>query len=277
MSPCSASTRCHPSAGEPDGARPAPATTTASTGPATSPRVRSASAAAAKPSTGSIRWHRTDRDSSARVSDPARSGRSETTAHERTDAGAGSGPAGSSKIGPKRGLPPPVLACRDSASASAPGTTTSSTRAREVTGSVRTTSRRRGASTTATSGPPTKSTWPEHQPKPPSTRWAPIGPRSSGSATERKEIPPPPDRPAFRARSRAEAIIRVAAMGDMAFTVTPGGAWRPSCHVRAATARLAQLYAPASAWRQPEPEVTPRMRPYPAAAMSGSAASRTFR
>ena len=66
-------------------------------------------------------------------------------------------------------------------------------------------------------------------------------PRSSGSATERKEMPPPPDWPAFRARSRAEAIIRVAAMGDMALTVTPGGAWRPSCQVRAAMARLAQL------------------------------------
>ena len=54
-------------------------------------------------------------------------------------------------------------------------------------------------------------------------------------------MPPPPDWPAFRARSRAEAIIRVAAMGDMALTVTPGGGCRPSCQVRAAMARLAQL------------------------------------
>ena len=35
--------------------------------------------------------------------------------------------------------------------------------------------------------------------------------------------------------------MRVAAMGDMALMVTPGGACRPSCQVRAATARLAQL------------------------------------
>ena len=66
-------------------------------------------------------------------------------------------------------------------------------------------------------------------------------------------------------------------MGDMALTVTPGGACRPSCQVRAATARLAQLYAPASAARHPDPEVTPRTRPCPAAAMSGSAASSTLR
>ena len=90
-------------------------------------------------------------------------------------------------------------------------------------------------------------------------------------------MPPPPDCPAFRARSRAEAIILVAAIGDMAFTVTPGGATGPSCHVNAAIARLAQLYAPASAARQPEPEVTPTIRPYPAAAMRGSAASSTLR
>ncbi len=74
-------------------------------------------------------------------------------------------------------------------------------------------------------------------------------------------MPPPPDSPAFRARSRADAIIRVAAMGDMALTVTPGGGCRPSCQVSAAMARLAQLYAPASAARHPEPEVTPTMRP----------------
>ena len=70
--------------------------------------------------------------------------------------------------------------------------------------------------------------------------------------------------------------IRVTAIGDMALTTTPGGAWRPSCQVSEATARLAQLYAPASAGRHPEPEVTPRMRPCPAAAMIGSAASRTL-
>ena len=35
--------------------------------------------------------------------------------------------------------------------------------------------------------------------------------------------------------------MRVLAMGEMAFTVTPGGAMRPSCQVRAATTRLAAL------------------------------------
>ncbi len=63
--------------------------------------------------------------------------------------------------------------------------------------------------------------------------------------------------------------MRVAAIGDSAFTVTPGGTAFPICHVRAATARFAQLYAPAFAGRHPEPEVTPRIRPCPAAAMIG--------
>ncbi len=54
-------------------------------------------------------------------------------------------------------------------------------------------------------------------------------------------MPPPRDAPPiWRARSTAAATIRVAAMGDTALTVTPGGVCRPSCHVRAATARLAQ-------------------------------------
>ena len=75
----------------------------------------------------------------------------------------------------------------------------------------------------------------------------------------------------------AAATIRVAAIGDIALMVTPGGACRPSCHVREAMARLAQLYAPASAARHPDPEVTPRMLPYPAAAMSGRAALSTFK
>jgi hypothetical protein len=211
------------------------------------------------------------------VSDAVIPARSETTRQDRGAAGATPAGVGSSKIGPNRALLPPVLACFVSALAKAPGMTTSSTRARETTWSVRTTSMRRGSSTTAASGPPMKSTLPVHQSNPSPTRWAPNGPRSSGPATERNEIPPPPDWPAFRARSRAEAIIRVAAMGDMALTVTPDGDCRPSCQVRAATARLAQLYAPASAARHPEPEVTPRMRPYPAVAMSGSAAPSTLR
>ncbi len=71
--------------------------------------------------------------------------------------------------------------------------------------------------------------------------------------------------------------MRVAAIGDNAFTVTPAGAAFPSCHVSAATARLAQLYAPAFAGRQPEPDVTPRIRPRPAALMIGSAERSTLR
>ena len=71
--------------------------------------------------------------------------------------------------------------------------------------------------------------------------------------------------------------MRVAAIGESAFTLTPGGAARPSCHVSDATARFAQLYAPASAGRHPEPDVTPTMRPCPAAAMIGNAARNTAR
>ena len=79
------------------------------------------------------------------------------------------------------------------------------------------------------------------------------------------------------ARASAAVTIRVSAMGEMAFTATPGGAAAPSCQVSEATARLAQLYAPASAGRQPEPEVTPTIRPDPASAMRGRAASSTLR
>ena len=71
--------------------------------------------------------------------------------------------------------------------------------------------------------------------------------------------------------------MRVAAMGDSAFTVTPGGVSCPMRHVSADTARFAQLYAPASAARHPEPDVTPRIRPCPAAVMSGNAARSTLR
>ena len=73
--------------------------------------------------------------------------------------------------------------------------------------------------------------------------------------------------PAPAWRETAPSTIRVAAIGDRALTVTPLGVARPICHVSAATARFAQLYAPASAARHPEPEVTPRIRPWPAAAM----------
>ena len=83
--------------------------------------------------------------------------------------------------------------------------------------------------------------------------------------------------PAPAWRETAPSTIRVAAIGDSALTVTPLGVACPICHVSAATARFAQLYAPASAGRHPEPEVTPRIRPWPAAAMSGSAARSTLR
>jgi hypothetical protein len=55
--------------------------------------------------------------------------------------------------------------------------------------------------------------------------------------------------------------MRVAAMGEMALTVTPDGVCRPICQTSEAMARLAQLYAPALAARQPEPDVTPKMAP----------------
>ena len=83
--------------------------------------------------------------------------------------------------------------------------------------------------------------------------------------------------PAPAWRETAPSTIRVAAIGDSALTVTPLGAAWPICQVSAATARFAQLYAPASAARHPEPEVTPRIRPWPAAAMIGSAARSTLR
>ena len=134
-----------------------------------------------------------ERAARAAVSDAANRGRSETTTQDRTCAGASPAGAASSKIGPNRGLLPPALACWPRLWPRRRGTNSSSTRARETTWSVRTTSMRRGSSTTATSGPPAKSTWPEHHPNPSPTTWAPNGPRSSGPATERKEMPPPPD------------------------------------------------------------------------------------
>src|SRR4029079_15594711 len=92
------------------------------------------------------------------------------------------------------------------------------------------------------------------------------------------DTPPVEESPADApARDRAPSTMRVAAMGASAFTVTPGGvAWdtRPA---RAHTARLAQLCAPASAARHPEPDVTPTIRPCPAASMIGSALRRTLR
>ena len=65
---------------------------------------------------------------------------------------------------------------------------------------------------------------------------------SSGPGMElRVSPPPPPLRPSCWARARAACTMRVLAMGEMALTVTPGGASRPSCQVREATTRLAAL------------------------------------
>ena len=166
-----------------------------------------------------------------------------TTAQDRTGEARSAGAAStSSKIDPNRGLPPPPLAWLASAVTNARGMTVPSTWVRESTASVRTTSSRWGSSTTATSEPPAKSTRPVHHPKSSPTRYAPNGPRSSGPGIERSDSPPPPEvRPICRARSTAAATIRVAAMGDTALTRTPGGVWRPSCHVSEAMARLAQL------------------------------------
>ena len=57
-------------------------------------------------------------------------------------------------------------------------------------------------------------------------RYAPIGPRCSGGGTDaRPNETPPVDESPFcaPARSSAPSTMRVAAIGDSAFTVTPGG------------------------------------------------------
>ena len=81
-----------------------------------------------KPGATPTRWHVMDRASSAAVSDAATTGRSVTTAHDRTAADARSAGIASSKIGPNRGLLAPSLTCVLSAGANARGMTTSSTR-----------------------------------------------------------------------------------------------------------------------------------------------------
>ena len=223
-------------------------------------------------------WHAIDLASSAAVRAAVRSARSLTIAQDCTSPAAGSAGAGTSKIDPNLGFAPPSVAWLVSAVTKARGTAASRTPAREATPSVRTTSTRRGWSTTATSGPPAKKTWPLHHAASSETRYAASGPRFSGPGMESSDSPPPPPaRPSARARSSAAATMRVLAIGESALIVTPGGATRPSCQVSAATTRLAALYPPASAARHPEPEVTPRMRPWPASAMRGRAASRTLR
>ena len=191
----------------------------------------------------STRWHVTDRASSAAVSDAARAGRSVTTAQDphRAPARARREPARrrSARTGGccRRRSPgrPRPWRRRGGRRPRAPGRARPPRRcAPPRAGGARRrppppTHRRRapGRCTTRTRSP---------------TRYAPSGPRSSGPGIEQSDIPPPREAPPVcRARSTAAATIRVAAMGDTALTVTPGGADRPSCHVRAATARLAQL------------------------------------
>ncbi len=69
-----------------------------------------------------------------------------------------------------------------------------------------------------------------------------LGHRAQGEPAGRGPPPTPgdPRGAAAAARARASVTMRVTAMGDTALTVTPGGATRPICQVRAATARLAQ-------------------------------------
>ena len=162
------------------------------------------------------------------------------------------------------------------------GTNVSSACGSEATSAVRATSRRCGGVTTASSDPPEKITCPVHHENVSLARYAPTGPRFSGGGNAPRAIPPDTvvdDRrsPAGGWRDNAPVTIRVAAIGESALTVTPAGAARPICHVSAATARFAQLYAPASAARHPEPDVTPTIRPCPAASMIGSAPRRTLR
>ena len=207
---------------------PSPARATTRASMAVRSTTRCSAAAAAATRTPSTRWQTIDRASSAAVTAAATPGRSLTTAHDVTGATPVSTrvstPAGSSKIGPKRGLAPPSVACATSAFTKARGIADCRTPSRDATLSARTTSSKRGRSTTATSDPPAKSTWPEHQPKSSLTRWAPNGPRFSGPGIEPSESPPPPPAlPALRARSSAVATIRVLAMGDIVLTVTPAG------------------------------------------------------
>ena len=85
--------------------------------------------------------------------------------------------------------------------------------ASEGTSSVRTTSRSRGSSITATSDPPAKSTRPLHHAKSSPTRWAPSGPRSSGAGIDPSDSPPVADElalsPLCRATGSAAVTMRV--------------------------------------------------------------------
>ena len=191
--------------------------------------------------------------------------------------------APSSNAVPRRGLPPPLLACAASAGARTFEPNDSSTASSDPTSLVRATSRRRGGTTHATSAPFENTICPRAHDENVLAREVGADRTEVLGRRHRRRQPRATRRPvdespaAAPARESAPSTMRVAAIGDSALTVTPRGVAWPMRHVSAATARLAQLYAPASAARHPEPDVTPRMRPWPAAAMSGSAARSTLR
>ena len=142
---------------------------------------------------------------------------------------------------------------------------------------MRTTSSSRGSSITATSDPPAKITWPLHHEKSVADevgaeRAELLGRRASSRARARRWPTSPSRRRSAGARPSAAVTIRVTAIGDMALTTTPG---------RRVPAELPGERRRRPAWRSRRrrrrpaatpTEVTPRIRPCPAAAMIGSAA-----
>ena len=244
----------------------------------------SCSAAAAKPAAGCSTADALDATRGERVGNCGAPGRAvaDDDARGRLPA-TGCGPPSANAV-PSAGSPPPLLACAASAGASTAGPNDSSTASSEPTSSVRATSSRRGGTTHATSAPLENMIWPRaHDENVSPARYAPIGTEVLGRRHGAEPQRHPAGRrvarcgPGRRLSRQAPSTMRVAAIGDSALTVTPAGASCPMRHVSAATARFAQLYAPASAGRHPEPDVTPRMRPWPAAVMSGSAARSTLR
>ena len=195
MPACSASTRSHPvvepagrrAAGEGDDDR---VERTDRARPRRQ-RVGGAGEAGARPADRRSRCSVTPRASRAAVTAAASSGRSVTTAHERTDRGR---PVAVGRLVEDRSEPG-VAARRCS-----PGCASAGASAPAVDGlehAAPATSRRRcarpraagAASITATSDPPAKITWPLHHEKSSPTRWAPNGPSSSGVGIEPEREP----------------------------------------------------------------------------------------
>ena len=243
-------------------APPARAITTASRGPDSAPTLDNCSAAAAKPVSGaSMTVLTTPRAASAPVNVAACAGSSlTTTARAAPDAPPSGAP--SANAVPSRGLPPPLLACEDSAGAKTFDPNDSSTASNEPTSLVRATSSKRGGTTHATSAPFENMIWPRDDEENVSpARYAPTGPRCSGGGTEASPSATPPvdespvDAPA---RDSAPSTMRVAAIGDSALTVTPGGVSCPMRQVERgdrplrAAVRAGIAGAPAGAGRDAE-------------------------